>query len=163
MPVMGVTARDVMDANFQSLSPETSVAEAVQIFRRVSLETGRRVFGMIVVDAEGRLAGMLSMYDILLLMRPKHIHIWGEMNDIDTEGFISEACRRTQSIRVGDIMSAEVTTISPDTHLLMIVDVMLKKHIRRLPVVEEGRVTGMVYISDVFYRLLDVCAVEDDA
>ena len=38
---------------------------------------------MVVTDAAGQLLGMLSMYDILLLIRPKHIHIWGEIKDVD--------------------------------------------------------------------------------
>ncbi len=39
---------------------------------------------MMVTDAEDRLLGMLSMYDILLLIRPKHIQVWGMMEDVDS-------------------------------------------------------------------------------
>jgi len=99
--------------------------------------------------------GMLSMYDILLLIRPKHIHIWGEMQDIDVTGIIDEACRRAKPILVGDIMTTDVVTITPDTHLLMIVDIMIKKHIRRLPVVDNGKVVGIVYLSAVFQRIME--------
>ncbi len=69
--------------------------------------------------------------------------------------FIEEACRRARSILVGDVMTTEVITITPDTHLLMIVDIMIKKHIRRLPVVEDGRVIGIVYTSTIFYELME--------
>jgi CBS domain-containing protein len=56
---------------------------------------------------------------------------------------------------VGDIMSTEVITIAPQTHLMMILDLMIKKHIRRLPVVEEEKILGIVYISDLFYNILE--------
>jgi len=110
---------------------------------------------MMVIDEQGRLVGMLSMYDILLLLRPKHIHIWGEMIDIDMTGLIDEACRRAKSILVGDIMTTDLITITADTHLQMILDIMIKKHIRRIPVLESGEVVGIVYLSKVFYHLVE--------
>jgi CBS domain-containing protein len=98
---------------------------------------------------------MISMYDILVLMRPKHIHIWGEMSDIDVSGFVNETLHRAQSILVGDLMTTEVITVTPDTHLLLIVDIMSRKHIRRIPVVEGGKVVGIVHISNVFFYLME--------
>ncbi|GLI33955.1 CBS domain-containing protein [Desulforhabdus amnigena] len=151
---MSLTARDVMDTRYRTLQPQTPIAEAIDIFEKASEERGQRVFGMMVTDEAGRLVGMLSMYDILLLMRPKHIHIWGEMKDIDVSGFIREACERAKPILVGDIMTTEVVTIEPDTHLMLIVDIMIKKHIRRLPVIDNGKVVGIVYISTVFHHLM---------
>lgn len=155
---MGVTARDVMDADFHTVRPETTIAEAVKAFKEASEHRRQKVFGLMVTDDRGLLVGMLSLYDMLLLMRPKNILIWGEMSDIDVTGFIEEACRRARSIRVGDVMTEDVVTITPDTHLLMIVDIMIKKHIRRLPVVDEGKVVGVVYTSAIFYELMEKLA-----
>jgi CBS domain-containing protein len=144
-----------METQFHTLRPQTPIAEAARLFREANRERKQRVFGMLVTDDGGKLVGMLSMYDLLLLLRPKHIHIWGEMNDIEVEGFLQEACRRTRSILVGDIMTSDVITITPETHVLMIVDIMLKKHVRRLPVIEEGKVVGIVYLSKVFYQMME--------
>jgi CBS domain-containing protein len=152
---MGDTARDIMTTRFFTLGPETTIAQAVQVFRQASQETGQRVFGLMVIEGEGRLKGMLSMYDILLLIRPKHTHIWGEMTDLELDGLFAAACRRGQSILVGDIMTTDLITVTPDTHLLLIIDIMIKKHVRRIPVLEDGRVVGLVYLSTVFDRLLD--------
>ncbi len=152
---MGVTARQVMDAEFHTVHPETTIADAVKAFKQASKHRRQKVFGLMVTDGRGQLVGMLSIYDMLLLMRPKNIHIWGEMSDIDVTGFIEEACRRARPILVGDVMTTDVVTITPDTHLLMILDIMIKKHIRRLPVVEDGKVIGIVYTSTVFYELME--------
>ncbi len=151
---MGEMARDVMDPHFQTLRPEMTVAEAVRIIRQASQQSGRPVFGMLVVDDEDRLVGMLSVYDIFLLLRPKHTHIWGEMADLDLAGLLRTACDRARPVLVGDIMTTDLITITPDSHLLLIIDIMIKKHVRRLPVLEEGRVVGMVYLSRVFDYLL---------
>lgn len=152
---MKITARDLMDTRFHTLSPETPISQAVGLFRRASRDEGRRIFGMMVLDAGGRLVGMLSMYDILLFMKPKHVHIWGKMDDIDIAGILDLNCEKAEGIRVGDIMTQEIVTIAPETHKFMILDIMIKKHIRRLPVVEDGRILGIVYVSDLFYDILD--------
>jgi CBS domain-containing protein len=155
---MGVTARDVMETEFHTVRPESTIEEAVNAFKQASEHRHQKVFGLMVTDDRGLLVGMLSLYDMLLLMRPKNIHIWGEMSDIDVTGFIEEACRRARAIRVGDVMTEDVVTITPDTHLLMIVDIMIKKHIRRLPVVDGGKVIGIVYTSTIFYELMEKLA-----
>lgn len=144
-----------MATRFFTLRPETTIAVAVQVFRQASQETRQRVFGLMVTEASGRLVGMLSMYDILLLIRPKHANIWGEMSDLELSGLFAAACRRGKDILVGDIMTTDLITITPDTHLLLIIDIMIKKHVRRIPVLENDRVVGVVYLSTVFDCLLE--------
>ena len=152
---MGERARDVMDTRLHTLRPQMTVAEAVAIMQQASEESGRKVFGMLVVNDEKRLVGMLSVYDIFLLLRPKHTHIWGEMADLELNGLLQAACGRAQPVLVGDIMTTDLITITPDTHLLLIIDIMIKKHVRRLPVLDGGRLVGMVYLSRVFDYLLE--------
>jgi len=145
-----------MDRDFIALRPEDTIATAVACFKEAGRNLGRPVFGMMVTDAAGSLVGMLSIYDIFLLLRPKHIHIWGELQDIDTSGILEQACQRARAVQVGDVMTTELITITPDTHLLLIIDIMIKKHVRRLPVLEDGRIVGMVYLSRVFSDLVDL-------
>ncbi len=146
----GIRARDVMATRYHTLSPQHTIAEAVERFHEAGRSEGKRVFGMMVTDEQGRLQGMLSMYDILLFIRPKHVHIWGEMEDIDLAGLLENLFKKAAAILVGDIMTTEVVTIGPDAHVMMVLDLMIKKHIRRLPVLEGDRIVGMVYISDLF-------------
>ena len=80
---MKLTAGDIMTTKFHTLAPQTPLNEAVKLFKQASKEEGRKIFGMMVTDPEDRLVGMISMYDILLVLRPKHTHIWGLMEDID--------------------------------------------------------------------------------
>lgn len=148
------TAKAVMQTNYQTLSPETSVKEAVAVFQTASKQLGRRVFGMMVTDGKDKLVGMLSMYDLFIFLRPKHIEIWGEMDDIDLGGLIEDALARASAIQVGDLMTTDLISITPDTDLMMIVDIMIKKHVRRLPVLDGRKIVGIVFISDVFDYLL---------
>jgi CBS domain-containing protein len=152
---MDITAREVMDTRYSTLSPQMTIGEAFRVFQKAGEERQQIVFGMVVTDAAGRLLGMLSMYDILLLIRPKHIHIWGEIKDVEIAGILDAALTRARSMLVSDIMTTDLTTITPDMHLLRIIDIMIKKHVRRLPVLEDGKMVGMVYLSRVFQQLLE--------
>jgi len=152
---MKATAADIMTTDFSTLLPETPVIDAIRMFQESFSKQGRRLFGMIVSDEDQHLVGMLSMYDILLYLRPKHIHVWGSMEDLEIAGVIDAAGSRIKSILVGDIMTPDVVTVGPNANLMMVLDTMIKKHVRRLPVVEEQRVIGIVYISDLFSQLLE--------
>ena len=147
-------ARDIMQTSFHTLSPRDTIAEAVKHFQTAIEDEGKKVFGLMVTDDNDHLVGMLSMYDILLFIQPKHAHIWGEMEDIDPSELYDERLEKVKSILVGDIMTPEVVTIAPDAHLMVIADIMIKKHIRRLPVVDGPEVVGIVFVSDVFHHLL---------
>ena len=136
-------ARDIMDTRFHTLKPHETVAQAVKMFQTASREEGKKIFGLIVVDDADRLVGMLSMYDILLFIQPKHMKIWGEMEDLEPDRLFEDLLGKVKGIQVGDIMTTEVVTIGPETHILSISDLTIDKHIRRLPVSEDGRIIGM--------------------
>ena len=147
-------ARDIMQVQFHTLLPSNTIEEAVNGFQTAIAAEQKKVFGLMVTDEQDHLVGMLSMYDILLFIQPKHVHIWGEMEDIDPSELYDERLKGVKSILVSDIMTTEVVTITPDTHLVVIADIMIKKHIRRLPVVDGLEIVGIVYVSDVFHHLM---------
>jgi CBS domain-containing protein len=147
-------AREIMQTRFHTLSPRDTIAQAVRHFQTATEDERKKVFGLMVTDDNDHLVGMLSMYDIMLFIQPKHAHIWGEMEDIDPSELYDEQLEKIKSILVGDIMTPEVVTIAPDAHLMVIADIMIKKHIRRLPVVDGPEVVGIVFVSDVFHHLL---------
>jgi CBS domain-containing protein len=143
-----------MDTRFHTLRPTHTIIEAVRAFEAATVEEGKRIFGLMVIDDQDRLVGMLSMYDILLFVQPKQVHLWDEIEYFEPGNLFDELLDRVKSIQVRDIMTTELVTIKPDTHLITITDIMIKRHIRRLPVVEGKDVVGIVYISDLFYHLM---------
>lgn len=143
-----------MVTSYHSLLPDTPISEAVRTFKEASDREGRKIFGMMVIDNDEHLCGILSMYDILLSIQPRYVQVWGEMDDIDVTGLIDNLCYKSQSILVEDIMTKDVITIDIETHLFMVLEVMNRKHIRRLPVTAGEHVAGIIYISDLFHYLL---------
>ena len=155
-------AGDFMDTRFHTLHPQQSIAEAFAAFQKASAIERKKVFGMMVTDEKERLVGMLSMYDVLNYVQPKHAAIFGEMDDVDPTQAYRNRLNTIQSIRVDDIMTTDVVTVRPDTHLMVIAEIMIKKHIRRLPVVRDQTVVGIVYVSEVFYRIMTMFSAQKE-
>ncbi len=155
-------ARDFMDTQFHTLHPQQNIAEAFTAFQKASAIEKKKVFGMMVTDDEARLVGMLSMYDVLNYVQPKHVAIFGEMDDVDPTQAYRNRLSTIQSIRVDDIMTTDVVTVRPDTHLMVIAEIMIKKHIRRLPVIDDQTVVGIVYVSNVFNRIMTMFSAEKE-
>ena len=154
-------ARDFMDTQFHTLHPQQNIAEAVSAFQKASESEEKKIFGMMVTDDQDRLVGMLSMYDVLNYVQPKNVAILGEMEDLDPAQVYSNRLKTIRSILVDDIMTTTVVTVQPDTHLMVIAEIMIKKHIRRLPVVKDQTVVGIVYVSDVFYWMMTIFTSND--
>jgi CBS domain-containing protein len=148
-------ARDVMTRQFSALRPQMTVMEAMRLLKATGTEEGNRVFGLVVLDDAGHLVGMLSMYDILPLLRPLNIPNWESMDDQEVDAFMDAICDRIKTTRVQAIMTPDVITITPDTHAVKILDIMIRRHIRRLPVLDGRQMVGVVYISDIFDHLGD--------
>jgi CBS domain-containing protein len=139
-----------MMTSFRTVRPDSPITEAIRLLNVASAERNRRVFGLMVTNEEDRLVGIISMYDILILVRPKHVRVWGAMDDIDVSGLLEAACERVRTIRVRDIMTTDLITVTPDTSLMAVLDLMIKKHVRRIPVVQGEEIQGIVYLSDLF-------------
>ena len=146
-------AKHVMSSRFHFLNPRQSIVEAIHLFKRAGEKEGRKIFGMMVLD-DDRLVGMLSMFDILLYIQPKHIGILGEMEDISPAPLYENLLNRVKKVRVEDLMSTALVSVTPAAHILVVMDTMIKKHIRRLPVVDNDRVVGIIYRSDLFHDLM---------
>ena len=151
---MKTTAKDVMKTQFKTLSPDAPISQALAIFKK-SKSDKETIFGIMVINEQGSIVGMLSMYDILLFLLPKHVKIWGNISDIEIEGILESTAGKLKNLLVGDIMTPKIISITPDMHLMMILDIMIKKHIRRLPVVYNDEAIGIVYISDLFNHLME--------
>ncbi len=68
----------------------------------------------------------------------------------------STSTSELESIRVGDAMTTDLITAKPDDALAFTMDVMTERKVRHLPIMDEGRLGGIVSIGD----LLNACRVE---
>jgi CBS domain-containing protein len=96
--------------------------------------------------------GVISMFDILYHLRPPILNYMGESINFPEEE-LNAYINRFKGLIVAQVMNSPVRYVTPETSLLVIVDRMVKEKCRRLPVVENSKVIGIVYLAEVFGHL----------
>lgn len=119
---MGKSIRDVMTPSPQTVESGSPVVEAAKLMEQTDA-------GMIPVVEEGRLLGTVTDRDIVLR--------------------VVAARKDPASTTVAEVASTELVTVRPDQELGEGLSLMAEHQVRRLPVVEEGRLVGIVAQADV--------------
>lgn len=113
---------DIMTKRIVSVEPGTTVRDAAAMMNRNNI-------GAVPVVDKGNVRGMLTDRDIVLRC-------------------VSEG-RDAASVHVSDICSSGAVTVRPDQSVSDALHMMSSEQVRRLPVVENGRLVGMVSFADV--------------
>ena len=150
---MRQTARDIMVTEFNSIHHNASITEAVRlIYNGKVRKTGYKTICAMVTNEFGDLLGVLSMFDILYHVRPTFLNYMVDcvpMGIQEIESYVNQFIGMT----VEQVMNSPAKYVSPDTDIMMIVDRMVKDKCRRLPVVENSKVIGIVYLSEVYCHI----------
>src|SRR5579883_1144889 len=139
---------DVMTRKVVSVAPEASMTEAVR------LKLQHRVSGLPVVDRNEQLVGIITEGDLLRRTETgteKHRARWIEF--VVGPGRLAEEYARAHARKVGEIMTTDLTTVSEDTPLESVVELMEKRHIKRVPVLRDGKVVGIVSRANLLRAL----------
>jgi len=140
---------DVMTKEVISVTPETTIAEAA------GLMLAHRISGLPVVDEAGAVVGVVSEGDLLRRSETgterRHSR-WFEF--LITPGRLAEDYSRANARKVGEVMTAEVVAVAPGDSLAEVVRLMEHHRIRRLPVIEGGRLAGIVSRANMVRALL---------
>jgi len=103
-----------------------------------------------------------TVYDALKIMAEKEIGALVVLDGEKMVGILSErdyarkvilSGKSSQETFVRDIMTSDVTYTSPDKKVKKCLSIMTKKHFRHMPVLEEGKVVGIISIGDVKRKL----------
>ncbi len=142
-----LTAKDIMSVKVHTVTAETSVEELARLFA----ETG--VNAMPVIDADRRLKGIVTQTDLVEQDRPLHIpkvvSIFDWVIYLESEKNFREELERISARKVGEIYHRDVVTCRPDTPVPDIADLMVKHKAHLVPVVENGKVVGVVARLDI--------------
>lgn len=148
-------AADIMTKEFDTILPTATVKEAVTLFKCGFRGEGRKgVNALMVVDEKGKLVGLITMSHILKAIIPFYMEM-AHLSEFAWEGLFERMCHKVQDRLVSELMEKKVLTIGPDTNLIEISDLMLKTRVRRLPVVKDGAVIGIVYRKEVFFKIVE--------
>jgi acetoin utilization protein AcuB len=139
-----VRVREAMSANPFTIDPDAPVGTAVAVMR----ERGLR--HLPVVDGQGRLLGIVTDRDLRSATLGPAVAEYGEPADADR---LRALGTRLDDVRVGQVMTWAALTIAPDVPVAQAAAVMSGSSVGALPVVEDGRLIGILTGHDVLRAL----------
>jgi CBS domain-containing protein len=146
-----MNASDVMTRNVLSVRPDATIAEAI----RTMLDN--RISGLPVIDEAGRLVGILTEGDLLRRGETgteRHRPRWLEI--LMGPGRLAEEYVRTHGRRIGEVMTRDPVSVTPDTPLKEIVELMERRRIKRVPVLDGDVPVGILSRADLIRGLAGV-------
>ena len=146
-------ATDIMTTEVITISPDTEIAQAAKLLLK------NRINGVPVIDDAGKLVGILCQSD--LIIQQKNIPIPSLFTLLD--GFIpltsskklDKEVEKIAATRVADAMTSDPVTLNPDTGIEEVAALMVEKSYHTLPVVEAGKLVGIVGKEDVLRTLIN--------
>jgi len=148
---MTVTAAEIMTTSVKTARPDSSVAEVARILSENDISA------VPVCGPGGEVLGMLSEGDLLRPVgretsrkRAWWLNLLAEGTDLAPD-FL--ACISTENQRAANLMVGPVITASPETGLPEMADLLVRHHIKRLPIMEDGKLVGIVSRADLVRAL----------
>jgi CBS domain-containing protein len=151
--VIDAAVRDVMQTDPVTVPPEMELRDLVQLFVEQPLAAAP------VVDASGKLCGIVSERDIVLqevegdVHFPYFVPILDGLVFVEPFGAYEEQMQKAFAATVHDLMTRDVKTIAPDATIHEAAKKMAKHDVSRLVVVEGGRLVGVISRADVVRAL----------
>jgi CBS domain-containing protein len=121
-------AKDVMSKNVTTISPDGTLMDAIKLL------VCQEISGLPVVDKKEKMVGMITEKDILNFV------FSGNLNNT----------------QVADVMTKDVVYFSPETNVDQIALAIGQNKFRRVPIVEEKKVVGIVSRRDIIRAALNI-------
>jgi CBS domain-containing protein len=144
---------EIMDSSPVTVTPDTSVEDVVAALREHQLP------GVPVVDSDGQLVGIVTEADMVLpddegdLHIPHYINLFGGTVFLESLSRFEHRLRKAFAATVEDMMTSDPDTVGPDTSVREAARLIHETGHNRLPVVEDGRLVGVVTRLDVLGAL----------
>jgi len=143
-------ARDIMNAEPPFCELDTSIQDISKRFANESIS------GMLVVDEEKRLLGVITESDLIDQQAKLHVPTVMAVFDMVIplgEDKFEHELSRMQALVAEDLMTTQVKTIQADTSLAEIASMMAEDDVHHLPVLEDDAVVGLISRREIIQAL----------
>lgn len=147
-----LTAKDIMTTELITVSPETEIVQATKIL----LE--KRINGLPVVDEKGNLVGLICQSDLVAQQKkvalPSLFTLLDGLIPLSAPKNFEQEIRKITATTVAQAMVPDPVTVTSETTLEDIATLMVEKKYHTLPVLEEGKLVGVIGKEDVLRTIL---------
>ncbi len=152
--------KDIMTIDVIAVHPETTISKVA------SLLFYNNLTGMPVVDEDNKVIGIVTEYDLISpelgLHIPTYIKLLKNVGGVDKDyKDLKKEIEKLAQASVKEVMTRDVITVTPDTTISSLVDIIMEHHINPIPVVDkEGRLVGIVSRADLVKLLKEIPLIE---
>lgn len=143
-----LTVEHIMTHPLISVQPETTIRQIIDNFVENDLSY------LPVVDAEGNFKGECTVLEILQLGIPNYAQLIGNINFLKTFEPLEELLDKEDSIQVKDVMEQPTHSFTRSTSIVEAVSSFIKSRRRQIPVMENGKIVGVVSYMDIIKKVL---------
>jgi CBS domain-containing protein len=147
-----LSVKDIMTKDVITVSPETGIAHAAKLL----LERGFN--GVPVVDATGKLVGLLCQSDLVAQQKklpvPSFFTFLDGVISLTSMKHLEKEIQKITAMTVADAMTANPVTVGLETSIEEAGTIMVDRNFHTLPVVDEGELVGIVGKEDVLRTLV---------
>ena len=146
-------ARDIMDPDPATVGPDDELQTVIALLREHELH------GVPVVNEGGRCIGIITEADLVLagddadLHLPHYIELFGGIVFLESMSHFEDRLRKAVAATAKDMMTPDPVTIDADASIEEAARLISRKRHNRLPVVEHGRLVGVITRLDVLDAL----------
>ncbi|MEK6229170.1 MAG: CBS domain-containing protein [Actinomycetota bacterium] len=151
---MASTVAEIMERDPESVGTDAGVETVIRVMRENELP------GVPVVNEGGRCVGIVTEADLVLpdeggdLHLPHYINVFGGTVFLEPLKHFEQRLRKAFASTAADMMTEDPTTVAPDTPVVDAARIIHDSGHNRLPVVEHGRLVGVVTRVDVLGALV---------
>lgn len=147
-----LSVKEIMTRDVITVSPEMEIAHAAKLL----LESG--INGVPVVDGTGKLLGVLCQSDLVAQQKkfpiPSLFTILDGVIPLTSTKHLEKEIQKITAATVADAMTPDPVTVRPETSIEEVSTIMVDRNFHTLPVVDEGRLVGIVGKVDVLRTLV---------
>lgn len=150
---MSIKVRDIMQSNPVTVSPQDDVECAIRLLREHELS------GLPVVNEGGRCVGIVTEGDLIISEEerdfhlPHYIDLLGGVIFLEPFKKFEDRLRKAFAAKVNEMMTADPVTVDIDDDVRLAAKRIVEQEHNRLPVVEHGRLVGVITRLDVIGAL----------
>lgn len=145
-------AKDIMSTKVITVLPETPITEAAQLLIEKHLN------GLPVVDQGGRLTGIICQEDLIFQQKkipiPSFFTVLDSLIPLSSEKSIEKEVKKIAAVTVANAMTPDPVTVDPDAGIEDIASIMIKNDIHSLPVLDQGKLVGIIGKEDILKTLV---------
>ena len=147
-----LTAKDIMTVEVITFAPDMDITAAAKVL------LDNRINGAPVVDAAGRLVGILCQSDLITQQKklpvPTLFTLLDGIIQLSASKQLDRQVRKIAALKVADAMTPKPVTVQPDSGIETVAALMVDNSFHTLPVVEGTRLVGIIGKEDVLRTLL---------